>query len=195
MLEASTQGTGQGQDKEVETVSKEFRTTAGTPTTQGTQDSHHECGSLRIDCNQLGTKLFFLSLRKAPSGEAVSYNNAGTTQEEDVDLLLIPEEYHEFIDLYCKKKVDQLPPHGPYDHRIALMPRSKLSCRRVQRLSLAEGEELGMYVTENLKKGFIRHSQAEYRTPIIFARKKDSSLRICVNYRGLNKLTIKNVSN
>jgi len=43
-------------------------------------------------------------------------------------------------------------------------------------LSLAEGEELGTYIAENLKKGFIHHSQLEYRAPIVFARKKDGSL-------------------
>ena len=133
-----------------------------------------------------------MSLRKAPPGEMALYNYAGAMPKEDVDLSSIPEEYHEFIDLFSKKKADQLPPHGPYDHRIALMPGSKPPCGRVQRLSLAEGEELGMYIVENLKKGFIRHSQSEYGAPIVFTRKKDSTLRTCVDYRGLNKLTIKN---
>jgi len=59
-------------------------------------------------------------------------------------------------------------------------------------LSLAESEELGTYVAENLKKGFNCHLQSEYRAPIVFARKKDGSLRICIDYPGLNKLTIKN---
>jgi len=57
-----------------------------------------------------------MSLRKAPPGEVASYNHAGIAPEEDVDLSSIPEEYHEFIDLFSKKKVDQLPLHGPYDH-------------------------------------------------------------------------------
>ena len=59
-------------------------------------------------------------------------------------------------------------------------------------MSLAESEELGTYVAENLKEGFIHHSQSEYEAPIVFARKKDGSLRICIDYWGLNKLTIKN---
>jgi len=49
-------------------------------------------------------------------------------------------------------------------------------------VSLTEGKEVSRYVTENLKKGFIRHSQSEYRAPIIFARKKDGTLRICIDY-------------
>ena len=53
-------------------------------------------------CNQPGTKLFFVSLRKTPPGEAALYNNAGVTQEEDVDISMIPEEYHDFMDLFSK---------------------------------------------------------------------------------------------
>jgi len=117
-----------------------------------------------------------MSLRKVPPGEVASYDHAGAVPEEDVDLSSILEEHHEFIDLLSKKKADQLPPHGPYDHRIALMPGSKPPYGRVQRLSLAKGEELGTYVAENLKKGFIHHSQSEYGAPIVFTRKKDGTL-------------------
>ena len=45
---------------------------------------------------------------------------------------------------------------------------------------------------DNLKKGFIRHSQSLCRSPIIFAKKDNKMLWLCVDYRGLNKITIKN---
>jgi len=67
-------------------------------------------------CNQPGTELFFMSLRKAAPREVASYNHTGAAPKEDIDLSSIPEEYHEFIDLFSKKKADQLPLHGPYDH-------------------------------------------------------------------------------
>jgi len=143
-------------------------------------------------CNWPRTELFFLSLRKAPPSGAASYNHVGVAQEEDVDLSMIPEEYDDFVDLFSKRKVDEPPLHGPYNHKIALIPGSKPLCERVQRVSLAEGEEVGRYVAKNLKKGFICYSQSEYGAPIVFARKKDGTLRICIDYRGLNKLTIKN---
>ena len=59
-------------------------------------------------------------------------------------------------------------------------------------MSPAELAEVSKYVKENLKKGFIRYSQSEYGAPIVFAKKKDGSLHICINYQGLNKLTLKN---
>jgi hypothetical protein len=48
------------------------------------------------------------------------------------------------------------------------------------------------YLTENLAKGFIWHSKSPAGTPILFVKKKDGSLRLCVDYRGLNKITKKN---
>jgi len=48
------------------------------------------------------------------------------------------------------------------------------------------------YITENLRKGFIRHSQFPCGGPIIFAKKADGMLWLCVDYRSLNKITIKN---
>jgi hypothetical protein len=48
------------------------------------------------------------------------------------------------------------------------------------------------WLEENLKKGFIRESKSPAGAPILFAPKKDSSLQLCVDYRGLNNVTIKN---
>ena len=51
---------------------------------------------------------------------------------------------------------------------------------------------LRRYLQENLKKGFIRLSKSPAASPILFVPKKDGSLRLYVNYRGLNKVTVKN---
>jgi Reverse transcriptase (RNA-dependent DNA polymerase) len=59
-------------------------------------------------------------------------------------------------------------------------------------MSPVELEAARKYIEENLRKGFIRHSQSKCSAPIIFAKKGDGTLRLCVDYRGLNKLTIKN---
>jgi hypothetical protein len=49
-----------------------------------------------------------------------------------------------------------------------------------------------IYINENLEKGFIRHSKPPASAPIFFVKKKDGYLQMCVDYRGLNQLTIKN---
>ena len=48
------------------------------------------------------------------------------------------------------------------------------------------------YIEENLAKGFIRHSSPPAGAPVLFVKKADGSLRFCVDYRGLNEMTIKN---
>jgi hypothetical protein len=59
-------------------------------------------------------------------------------------------------------------------------------------LSSVEIEALRKYLDENLAKGFIQHSKSPAGAPILFVKKKDGSLRMCVDYRGLNKITIRN---
>jgi len=48
------------------------------------------------------------------------------------------------------------------------------------------------YIEENLSKGFIRHSSSPAGAPVLFVKKADGSLRFCVDYRGLNEMTVKN---
>ena len=59
-------------------------------------------------------------------------------------------------------------------------------------MSFSENDEVKKQLTDLLSKGFIRPSGSPFGAPILFVRKKDGSLRLCVDYRMLNKLTIKN---
>ncbi|MEW5311153.1 MAG: hypothetical protein WDW38_002891 [Sanguina aurantia] len=65
-------------------------------------------------------------------------------------------------------------------------------CRGIYKMSAVELEELKTQIDELLSKGYIRPSVSPYGAPVLFVKKKDGSLRLCIDYRALNKLTIKN---
>ena len=59
-------------------------------------------------------------------------------------------------------------------------------------MTLVELQELRVQLQELLDKGFIRSSTSQWGTPVLFAKKKDKTLRLCFDYRQLNRVTIKN---
>jgi len=104
----------------------------------------------------------------------------------------LPTEYEEYRDVFEKKNTDTLPQHRPYDCGIELQEGAQPPFAPIYSLSQNELAALRDYLDENLTKNFIRHSKSPAGAPILFVKKKDGSLRMCVDYRGLNKVTIKN---
>ena len=126
------------------------------------------------------------------TGEVDGRVNALTPEYLDDVKRKLPKEYHDFLDVFDRSKAKQLPPHRDSDCKIELTGDSKeLPKSRVYPLSLPKLKELKKYLTENLDKGYISPSQASHASPILFALKKDGSLRFCVDYRRLNALTKK----
>src|SRR6202021_1696855 len=113
-------------------------------------------------------------------------------QIQDSDLKLIPPEFHDFADVFSKKEAQKLPEHRPYDLRIGTEEGKTPPFGPVYNLSPAELKVLKEYIDDNLAKGFIRHSRSPAGAPILFVKKKDGNLRLCVDYHGINNITVKN---
>ncbi len=96
----------------------------------------------------------------------------------------------EFEDVF--QDPGSLPPTRAVDHRIELQPGHTPPNRPVYRNSPLELEEIKRQLTELLEKGLIRPSKSPFGAPVLLVKKKDGSLRMCVDYRALNKITIKN---
>ena len=92
--------------------------------------------------------------------------------------------------LFQEPKV--LPPKREIVDDIHLQQDAPLPNIRMYRLSNLQNEEIKKQVQEMLNKGFIRPSISPCGSPIVLARKKDGSWRMCIDYRALNKITIKN---
>lgn len=85
-----------------------------------------------------------------------------------------------------------LPPQRAMDHRIELVPGASPQSRPTYRMSPAELDELKKQLDQLLASGFIQPSKSPFGAPILFVKKKDGSMRMCVDYRALNGITIKN---
>lgn len=104
----------------------------------------------------------------------------------------LPEDYHEFLDVFSKQEADKLPPHRPYDHKIQLKEGSEPSFGPLYDMSREELQVLRKELEENLGKGFIRASTSPAASPVLFVRKPGGGLRFCIDYRALNAITVKN---
>jgi len=102
-------------------------------------------------------------------------------------------EYAEFTNVFEDKEIPQLPPHRPgIDHEIPLAPGSKPFYGPIYNLSETELRHLKEYIERMLTRGWIHPSKSPYGSPILFFKKPDGSLRLVVDYRKLNSMTIKN---
>ena len=137
-------------------------------------------------CKLPGTQSFRIHL----SDTSLSAKSASVSDEAP-DLSLIPEEYHDYADVFNKAKAMELAPHRPYDLKIDLEEGSSPPIVPMYPLSQVELKTLREFIDEHLRTGFIRSSSSPHGAPVLFARKKDGSLRLCIDFRGLNKISKK----
>ncbi|SPC65292.1 related to pol protein [Ustilago sp. UG-2017b] len=112
--------------------------------------------------------------------------------DEEVTAADIPKPYQHLRDVFDEVEADKLPHHTEHDLHLELIeggqpPQGPLYLKGPREMS-----ELRKYLEEKLEKGFIRPSKSPARSPVLFVPKKDGGLRLCVDYRGLNEITVKN---
>ncbi|SPC63716.1 uncharacterized protein UHOD_11307 [Ustilago sp. UG-2017b] len=149
--------------------------------------------SLQSDCITWGT--LYPSAIQSQHLLATTTTSSVTTTALAYDTGLsdiIPPEYHQYLDVFSRVEADKLPPHRTYDHPIPLEEGKYPPFGPIYSLSEHELKTLREYLEENLAKGLISPSDSPAASPILFVKKKDGSLCLCVDYRGLNRITIHN---
>src|ERR1700678_3866239 len=105
---------------------------------------------------------------------------------------LVPEEYHEYLDVFDEEKANRFPEERSWDHKIEMKEGFEPKSFKSYNLTPEEQVEQDKFIKENLEKGYIRPSQSPMASPFFFVKKKDGKLRPCQDYRYLNDFTIKN---
>ncbi|MCO5579632.1 hypothetical protein L7F22_033489 [Adiantum nelumboides] len=126
-------------------------------------------------------------VKDPPSSNDVS-SNGSLKVENDLHSFL-----NEHTELFIDDISSELPPkRGDDDHRIDLIPRSSPPNKPPYPVSQAQQEEIMSQVNELVQKGMVRPSSSPFCSPILLVHKKDGTYGMCVDYRALNKLTVKN---
>jgi hypothetical protein len=148
--------------------------------------------------NQFGVMYANINIRgmkniKISNSHAMEISEYPPVETFDEEIIEHDNPYLEdFPDVFHESNADLLPEHRPYDCPIDLKENAVPPFGKIYNLSVDEMKEMENYINENLNKGFIRHSKSPAGAPCFFVKKSDGSLRMCVDYRGLNKATIKN---
>jgi len=133
------------------------------------------------------------SIRWIPSASVL---DLGLKPLEDGEILLIidsSERYSRYAQCFSTEQVARFPEHKSWRHEIPLRdPKAKIPTGAIYKTTREEDEALQTYLRENLPTGKVRRSRCAAGAPILFVKKKDGSLWLCVDYRALNRLTIPN---
>ncbi len=114
------------------------------------------------------------------------------TVDESLEEPTIPKAYRDLAKIFSASNANSLPPHRDEDHAIELKPEKTPPFGLLYNLSQYQLKTLREYIEKNLGNGFIRPSKSLAGAPVLFTSKRDGTLRLYVDYRGLNFRTIKN---
>ena len=141
-----------------------------------------------------GDLVYLVVVKERPQDETdeVAQDRADLSGDGPLPDERVQELLREFSDVVCTALPPGLPRDKGVGHNIVLEPNSTAVWKQMYRLSAKERAELEKQVTELLEKGYIQPSQSPFGAPVLFVPKPDGSHRMCIDYRGLNKITIKN---
>ncbi|MCO5604768.1 hypothetical protein L7F22_058938 [Adiantum nelumboides] len=115
-------------------------------------------------------------------------NESGSQEDLELSKFL-----NQFQDVFIDDIPGELPPKRVFDdHAIELIPGSSPPNKPPYRVSQAQQEEIMRQVNELVEKGMVRPSSSPFCSPVLLVHKKDGTYCMCVDYRALNKITIKN---
>ncbi|KAL0554785.1 hypothetical protein IC582_008713 [Cucumis melo] len=127
-----------------------------------------------------------------PSMASFKFKGGGSKSLPQADVSLSSEPVvRDYPDVF-PEELPGLPPHREVEFAIELEPGTVPISKAPYRMAPAELKELKVQLQELLDKGFIRPSVSPWGAPVLFVKKKDGSMRLCIDYRELNKVTVKN---
>src|SRR5258708_13960694 len=132
-------------------------------------------------CKDLGTPTFVISMADLTPLQA--------TNTVTLDNILV--KYHKFHNIFSGEKVDALTPHRPYDLQINVKESAKPIHGPISSLSPPELTALWEFLKEHTRNGFICPSKSPWGSPILFVKKKDGSLCLCMDFHALHRVTEK----
>ena len=142
-----------------------------------------------------GKRAFLVQVKHTPNGVAGIHT---TTTPEVIhkeglaNPMALSELLREFASVFPQELPPGLPPERAVSHTIPIVEGATPPSRPIYRLSPAERIEVEKQIAYLLNMGYIQPSSSPYGAPVLFVPKPDGSLRMCVDYRALNKITIKN---
>src|SRR5258707_1189124 len=132
-------------------------------------------------CKDLGTPTFVISTAALILSQVTAANT--------LDSILA--KYCDFRNVFSEEKAGTLAPHRPYDLQINIEEGAKPVHGPIYSLSPPELVALQEFLEEHTRSGFIHPSKSPWGSPVLFVKKKDSSLCLCVDFCTLNRVTEK----
>ncbi|XP_048624125.1 uncharacterized protein LOC125592769 [Brassica napus] len=127
----------------------------------------------------------FLKDGKAYLVTVTASEGPASNEVEITDIAVV----QEFEDVFAALKYLPSPRSNPFT--INLEPGAKLIAKAPYRMAPTELAELKKQLEDLMEKGFIKPSSSQWGAPVLFVKKNDGSMRLCIDYRGINNITIK----